>query len=233
MESGFRDMVVEKCVDIFFPRFCAGCGQEGSVWCQGCEQALLLPAPDPACPFCHTPGSDRTCASCREQTFVDGLTTMSSYAFPALRDVLTTWKYHGDEACAVVLERWVRSAAPRLRIPPGMNAVTHVPLHPARARQRGFDQGQRIAEMISHVINLPRKDLLARRRRTASQAGVVSSSRLVGDMDGVFEAHDVPLRVLLCDDVFTSGATMDAAAKCLKEAGAMEVWGFALARSKP
>jgi predicted amidophosphoribosyltransferase len=57
------------------------------------------------------------------------------------------------------------------------------------------------------------------------------SERKLGDLDGAFRARAAsPARVLLCDDVFTSGATLDAAAKCLKQAGAAEVWGFTIAK---
>jgi predicted amidophosphoribosyltransferase len=109
--------------------------------------------------------------------------------------------------------------------------VTHVPLHQVRHRQRGFDQAEIIAREVGEIYGVPVVPLLERVRKTAPQAR--REARQVGEMDEVFtvvSGIEVPKFVLLCDDVFTSGATMDAAAKALKEAGAEMVWGFVLGK---
>ncbi len=109
--------------------------------------------------------------------------------------------------------------------------VTGVPLHVKRARVRGFDQAKMVATWVAETYGLPHETYLRRRVHTLAQAG--QEGRCVGELDGVFDlvpgAH-VPQAVLLCDDVFTSGATMDACARVFKEAGTEQVWGMVLAR---
>jgi predicted amidophosphoribosyltransferase len=140
------------------------------------------------------------------------------------------WKYVGDEAYHDVVERWIHRSD--LTLPLELHApFIPVPLHVTRRRERGFDQAERFAEQVSTMTGRPVASLLTRVQRTSAQAQRGHAERLVGDLDGIFRVTgEVPEAVILCDDVFTSGATMDAAAKCLKEAGAETVWGLVIAR---
>jgi predicted amidophosphoribosyltransferase len=122
-------------------------------------------------------------------------------------------------------------AAARMEPPVKPWVVMPVPLHEVRKRQRGFDQAEVIAQEVGKLYCVPVVPLLERVRKTAPQAR--REARQVGEMDEVFavvSGIEVPKFVLLCDDVFTSGATMDAAARVLKEAGAQMVWGFVLGK---
>ncbi len=242
MEGGIRDMARDlnvktwihqtrdRVLDTFFPRFCVRCSREGSACCESCLEAYVPRAPEASCAFCGTAGSPRTCASCQRETSLDGLTALSAYGDPVVRKALKAWKYVGDEAYRDVVERWVRRSD--LDLPLELSApLVPVPLHVTRRRERGFDQAERFAEQVSTMTGRPYTSLLARIHRTHAQAQRGHAARLVGDLDGIFRIEDdVPEAVILCDDVFTSGATMDAAAKCLKEAGAETVWGLVLAR---
>jgi predicted amidophosphoribosyltransferase len=150
------------------------------------------------------------------------------YADPVLRRAITQWKYAGDPDAWRPLARLVRAHATHLA-PFETFAVSWIPLHADRLRERGFDQAELIAREVAASIGRETKRLLMRKSWTAPQAR--REGRQVGELDGAFVARgDMPSAVLLCDDVFTSGATMDAAAKELKEAGASLVWGFTLAR---
>ena len=112
--------------------------------------------------------------------------------------------------------------------------VTHTPVHASRRRMRGFDQAEVLSNWAGEMFLMPVESLLVRSKKTKPQAKVDHKKRRVGTLYGIFALHpnvsELPRRVLLCDDVFTSGATMDAAAKCLKEAGVEEVWGFVIAK---
>lgn len=164
-------------------------------------------------------------------TYLDGLIALGTYADPLVQGVLKRWKYHGDPAASEIVSRFLTASSAKIsRF--ATDAVTFVPLHPSRRNARGFDQAEKIAESIARVLGVPATPLLRRKVRNAQQAKL--KSRVVGDLDKLFvAAKTVPESVLLCDDVFTSGATMDAAAKALKEAGAREVWGFVLAKGNP
>ncbi|NQV89526.1 MAG: ComF family protein [Parcubacteria group bacterium] len=109
--------------------------------------------------------------------------------------------------------------------------VTNVPLHGRRKRARGFDQAEQVGKWTAALYGLPHANFLTRVIHTLPQAG--QTGRQVGELDLVFAAvpgAQIPEYVLLCDDVFTSGATMDACAKVLKDAGAKQVWGYVLAK---
>lgn len=220
-----------ECLDVFFPRFCAGCGKEGMLWCVDCRETHLLQIVGAMCPFCETKGSWRTCQSCCRETFLDGLMALCWYADPAVRRVLTTWKYVGDRAAEEVVRRWIRQKADHLDGWCQDAVIVPVPLHKRKRCMRGFDQAQVMAQMVAEEIGGEYKNVLRRVRSTLPQAKRGQGERLVGDLDDIFEVvGEVSERVILCDDVFTSGATMDAAAKCLKEHGVKEVRGLVIAK---
>lgn len=232
MARGFRDVAVGSILDLVYPRFCLRCKTEGTMWCQACA-ANFSPLPPPArCPFCHTEGSPRTCADCRPRTSLDGLTAFAPYGNAVVREALTGWKYHGDPELARAVSGWIRQTAATRDVASFFRGavVTCVPLHAARRRHRGFDQAEEIARTLAVAMGAEFRPLLARVEATSPQAARAASDRLVGDLDHAFAAvGHVPRRVVLCDDVCTSGATMDAAARALKSAGAERVWGFAIA----
>lgn len=201
--------------------------------CQSCI-TVWTPVPAPvSCGFCETKGSARTCYGCSQETYLDGLTFYLPYGNVVLRKLLTSWKYHGDRDVELVLERLLARAISWMEPPVKPWVVTYVPLHDVRRRQRGFDQAQVIAQMVGKLFGVPVVPMLRRVQKTSPQARRGHTQRQVGEMDEVFEVvggFELPPHVLLCDDVFTSGTTMDAAAKILKESGVETVWGTVLAR---
>jgi len=227
MESRLRDLAVEA----LFPRFCASCKREGALMCETCL-GYWTPVPKPAsCGFCGTSGSARTCGRCREHVYLDGLSAFAPYANPVLRSLIGSWKYHRDQSVEPVFKRFLRQGQPYMAPPAHAWHVTSVPLHVRRARVRGFDQAAQVGQWTASLYGLPHQTLLRRTVHTLPQAG--QEGRQVGELDAVFDlvpGIEVPENVLLCDDVFTSGATMDACARVLKEAGAKQVWGYVLAK---
>ncbi len=150
-----------------------------------------------------------------------------------MRSLIVSWKFHGDRSVENVFVKSLRRAAPRMQPPLAPYWVTWVPLHESRLRARGFDQAQQVATWVGEIFGLPVEVLVCRKQKTAQQSRTSHGQRRVGEMDDVFELLPgivVPDHVLLCDDVFTSGTTMDAVARLLKEHGAKTVWGFTLAK---
>ena len=217
--------------NMLFPHFCLHCDREGDLLCGHCQEVYQPRIPKPSCPFCQSSGSDRVCAECLKTTSLDGLSTIASYADPCVREAIHLWKYHGDETAFEVLQRWISSQAIRLHIPLSCSSIVPIPLHKRRKRFRGFDQAQVLSKAFSRSFGLTHYECLERRYMTAPQAVRHHKVRAVDDLEGIFEVKgEVPPAVLLCDDVFTSGATMNAAAQCLKNHGAKEVWGLVLAK---
>ena len=228
MESQLSRLVVES----VFPRFCVGCRREGSLWCEICDELQVQFFLSPSCPFCSRKGSNRTCQDCKSYTYLDGLTAMGPYAITKIKEAIKLWKYYQDRFIEPIIFKWLQQELSRMNLPIMPFYATHVPLHFKKERERGFDQARCVAEWTEKLFGIFVEDLLVRQVRTVSQAR--QETRKIGELDHIFEIHpdvvEVPENILLCDDVFTSGATMDAAARRLKESGAKMVWGFVVAR---
>lgn len=229
MESRLCHLAIEA----LFPRFCVSCKREGSLMCPSCLEFWTPVPPQASCPFCAREGSFRTCTSCRHDVYLDGLSYFVPYGNAIFRELLRSWKYHGDRSVEEIFLRSLRRAAPRMGPPLAPYWVTHVPLHVTRERLRGFDQASQVAAWAREIFGLPTEALVRRVHKTKPRVQKSHEQRRVGEMDGMFELIDgvhVPEHILLCDDVFTSGSTIDAVARLLKEKGAVSVWGFTLAK---
>ncbi len=109
-----------------------------------------------------------------------------------------------------------------------------VPLHQKRLRERGYNQSSLLAQGLGKLSNLPVvDDCLIRQRHAPPQARTTTVDERRSNVANAFSCRDGRLQdkqVLLVDDVSTSGATLDACARALKETGAISVWGLVLAR---
>lgn len=216
-----------------FPVYCLVCRDEGWKFCENCQRETTIEVAPSCCPFCHEANlTGETCKNCAQKTFLDGCTTLSFYHDPVLRGLLQNWKFNGDEVAGRALIDWLKNF-PLAEILPAFDwQVISIPLHEAKQRERGFNQADEIARAVAEEIGSRHLDLLSRIEWTDPQARRSAEDRKVGDLDGIFAVNGlVPPYVLICDDVLTSGATMDAAAKVLKEAGAQKVWGFTIVRA--
>lgn len=215
-------------LDALFPRFCVFCGAEGGLVCPPCEKKTpsLFRA---TCPVCGTSDAWTTCLTCKDATPLLGVRSFYAYADPAVRRLIEAWKYTKDADAARVIESWVHQRE-ELPLWHGF-VVTHVPLHEQKRRSRGFDQAKMFADIIAQTHHILCVELLERMVYTKPQATYSHAKRQDRSWQGVFRAiPPVPERVLLCDDVYTTGGTMSAAARVLKAAGAKEIWGLTLAR---
>jgi ComF family protein len=158
----------------------------------------------------------------------------ATYSGPA-RDALHAFKYRGERRLAVPLggslaERWRRAGA-------GGDRITWVPVHPARRRDRGFDQAEELARSMAAVLDLPVAGSLERRRRTTAQHALGRDERAsnVGDVFGVVPAQRAQTSgrwLIVVDDILTTGATMAGCARALLGAGAVGVSGIVVARDR-
>jgi competence protein ComFC len=109
-----------------------------------------------------------------------------------------------------------------------------VPLHPSRLRERGYNQSELICHELGKLAGLPVvSNCLVRKRHSPPQARTATASQRRANVAGAFACRDqrfLNKRVLLIDDVATSGATLDACADVLKASGAGSVWGLTIAR---
>lgn len=151
------------------------------------------------------------------------------YAFPVDK-LIQAYKYHHQLALARLFGTLLSQA---VRDQPRPDAILPMPLHAARLRERGFNQAQEIAKFIAKDMGLPLAARSASRVvNTASQATLDWDGRKK-NMRGAFAcaANLHGQHLALVDDVMTSGATLDALSKTLKQAGAREISVWVVARA--
>lgn len=110
--------------------------------------------------------------------------------------------------------------------------IAPVPLYPKREKERGFNQAEVIAKIVARQWALGASNLLIRIRDTGRQVGRTKEERLKA-VERAFEINkklQIPKQVLLVDDVWTMGATMNECARVLRRVGVRSVWGLVLAR---
>jgi len=112
-----------------------------------------------------------------------------------------------------------------------------LPLHPSREKERGFNQSELLAEIISKTFNLPlEKNILIRAKNTRAQAELTDWEERQANLQNAFTVADPEnlkgKNIILVDDVYTSGATMSAAAETLHKAGAKKIIGLVLAKTR-
>jgi competence protein ComFC len=147
------------------------------------------------------------------------------------REAVHTLKYHGRYAISGMMGRLMAIAAEEET---DVTLVTHVPLHSSRRRERGFDQSAKLAKNVADALRVPYRGECLRRSRKTRQQALLSREERVRNVAGAFLAGH-PMNhesVLLVDDVLTTGATLQAAANALREAGAEGVIGLVFAHAE-
>jgi len=194
--------------DAFFPRYCVKCDSEGSLLCLTCTADSSLDGP----PF--------------------------AYANPIVRKLICAWKYNGDEEALermMVLIRargdsWkVLSAAKKIE------AIVPIPLSKWKERRRGFNQARDGAKAIGGFLQLPVIDILERKHRWFAQANSSHELRGKAFIKNPFSMRAgsiIPKRIMIFDDVETTGATMSAAEEILRNAGVEEIERISIARGQ-
>jgi ComF family protein len=229
-------MPLADLLDVLFPPTCVGCARVlpgRAPFCERCEREVEG-LPEPHCLTCAEPGEHREgrCPRCalRPPPFTRAFAPYL-HAGPVSRAVHQLKYEDHPELAGPLGALLARSAVDFLAEAPG--DVCPVPLHPSRLTERKYDQAFLLARSLAQASGrrfLP--DALRRARATPRQVGRSEAER-EENVEGAFLAPR-PLqgaRVLLVDDVFTTGATARAAAGALQAAGAGEVWVLTLARA--
>lgn len=205
--------LIEKARDLFFPKFCVGCGVEGDWLCREC---LMTPS---------SPQTEKAVAN------LDGVTALFDYGENPVSKLIKTFKYNYLLDTVEIFKKIIINA--KFDNTWSDFVIIPVPLHARRQRERGFNQSEIIAKLFSEKLGLKINTNLRRVIYTAQQAKLSGEERRKNLKDAfIFNASEgrVPEKVLLVDDVFTTGATMQECTKVLKNNGVKIVWGLALAR---
>ena len=211
---------------------CLVCGEPGANGRDLCTDCLAaLPRQGPACPRCALPmPHPGTCGECLQRPPpLDAAHAAFDYAFPLDR-LLPRLKFHRDFAAGRVLAQCM---AERYASLPRPDALLPVPLHRARLRRRGYDQALELAAPLARRLRIPLlADTLQRTRATSPQSELDAVARQRNLRHAFAVRADAPLpdHVVLVDDVMTTGATLEAAAKTLRRAGVARVDAWVCAR---
>ncbi len=234
---------------VLFPAPCRVCGDtlltaSRIPICGDCLDSLR-PLSQPICRQCGRPFVSPLaglvphpqCRLCRKGTYAfDAARSYGPYELPMVRAILLL-KY----SSVPPLGQWfaARLAEVAAREPEifAADVVVPVPLHPTRLRERGYNQAELIAQPLAQRLSLPcRSYLLVRTKPRPNKLKLTRHERweTVRGAYAIREGAQVDnLRVLLVDDVFTSGATLDTCARALRRAGAAKILGLTVARVVP
>lgn len=220
-----------RALDLVFPPRCVGCEEFGALVCELC-QGTMTPAAPPRCEVCwtlHDPSA--RCWRCREQKPVfSGLRSAVLYEGVS-RDAVLALKFRGLSSIAPVLAAGMAASVQQWN--PAIDAVVPVPLAPARRRRRGYDQAELLAKELARLIDAPcETHALARRTATPPQTEQPDPIARRRNVENAFAPgrRRILGRVLLVDDVVTTGSTLDACARVLLDEGADEVYALTFAR---
>jgi len=227
---------------LLYPPVCASCLGDvaaGRYLCSDCDARLLRIRP-PFCAKCSEPYSGAidsafTCANCAHRTLHFEAAVAAYRSRGLVRRLLLEFKYHRQIYLRHLVMEWLVAALEDDRLRDReFDMIVPVPLHPARERERGFNQSALLAELLSAHTKVPVRSVLERTRYTTTQTAFDRAERMQ-NLHGAFRLRknaDVrDSRVLLIDDILTTGSTLSECARILKTAGARSVHAATAARA--
>jgi len=235
--------VKEFLLNLLFPLYCINCQREKNYLCQDCFSLIDI-STSQHCPFCSPAKivlDGKTCYSCRKSKKLTGLFCAASYQNFIIKKSISQFKYEPYiKELAKPLASLIIQHFQLLDYPPSFFrdrsdfALIPVPLHKKRRRWRGFNQAEEIALQLSLFFKMPLiSDCLLKTKQTLPQVQLSEKER-TDNVKSAFVCQNKNLikekKILLVDDVFTTGSTMEECARVLKDSGAKEVWGIAVAR---
>jgi ComF family protein len=207
-------------LDLVLPQRCVVCGRRGTQLCSACLSELPRIEP-PLCERCGTPTAwpVRRCRDCAGRRLAFASARGAVHYDDAVRAFIAAWKERALRRLAAAAVSVVIEVVPS----PAVEVVTFVPPDPDRGLKRGHHPPRQLAELLAARWGLPVASPLRRRRAAKRQRGLSRTERR-RNVVGIFAANGpVPRSIALVDDVYTSGATANAAASALRRAGARRV----------
>ncbi len=212
-----KDFVLE----LFFPSFCLNCQKLGPLLCQDCYNDLK---------FYFSQNKIQEIESNLKVIYFNGLQIMAKFE-GSLAKLIKALKYQDSKNIASLLSRMLW----RHLIVPQADLITFIPLHPYKLRTRGYNQCQEIALEFGKLSNIPVKNLLERTKNSLAQAKIKNQQERLQRMQNIFQIRNKykdlikNKTIILIDDVLTTGATLNAASKTLKDSGTKAIFGLIIA----
>ena len=221
-----------KTVDFIYPPVCAGCGAPGSIWCKDCQEKVHEIG-DKICPICGIlEKSGNLCPECQSSSPpYSALRSWAIFEGP-LRTALLSLKYKSDLGLGNIF------SIPLINLIQSnhwnFDCIIPMPISKAHKKTRGYNQSSLIARPIALALNKPLlQESVIRIKETKSQVNLSRSERFK-NLQSAFLGNPAKLlskKVLLVDDITTTGATMISCAQALKDAGCDQVFCLTVART--
>jgi ComF family protein len=211
-------------LDWLFPPICQGCGKIGQWCCTGCLAKIEF-YPNPVATTLTEPAIDQILAA--------------TYFQPPISHIIKSLKYRDVRDLGQWLGQWLYEVVPI----PIVDYLSAIPLHPSKQALRGYNQTELIAQSLAAYLRVPYLPVLIKTQATQAQATVTDKAERLRHLAGTFSIRPEfnqnvfvdrlkGSHILLIDDVVTTGATLDAAASVLKQIGARQVTGLAVAHGQ-
>lgn len=215
-------------LNLLFPKFCFGCHREGYYLCQDCKSILDI-------------------SGFHQTLRIEGLEDLyfsTEYKNPLLKNLIQSFKYQPFiKELSLPLSSLIINHFQLLDSPPLFYeeksdfSLIPIPLEKRRLRWRGFNQAEEIAKKLSEFLGLPLvNDVLIKEQETLPQAKLSDRERRENVLNSFFCKNKEKIlgkKILLVDDIYTTGSTMKEAAKVLKKSGTKKIIGIVIARAKP
>ncbi|MFV9510512.1 ComF family protein [Tepidibacillus sp. LV47] len=216
--------------------------------CMTCKEQMEIP-PFPYCHHCHKPldhvastkinqSSDPyLCLDCQYQSNHTIVMNRSAVLYNEfMKDSIALYKYRGKESLSIVFSRLLKLAYDQYYQNVSIDVITYVPLHPNRLQERSFNQAEQLAMGLSRMIGIPVVNSLERVKETHKQSKSGKWERF-SEIENAFQVKEQIIgqiqgkTILMIDDIYTTGATLNECAKVLAHSGASKVYTLTLARA--
>ena len=221
-----------KAVDFVYPPSCSGCGKPGSLWCSDCQhstQRIL----SPICEICGYPIlKPGVCKNC--QTTRPPFTFLRSFAEynGALEKAVKSIKYHSNLGLGLIFAEYLSEMVSNLNW--DFDCIVPIPISKEHLRSRGYNQTSVFARPLALMLNKPiNENSVIRTKNTLSQVHLTREERFT-NLQSAFSVNSATLigkKVLVVDDISTTGATLISCSKVLMDSGCNEVFCLTIART--
>ncbi|MCX6345498.1 MAG: ComF family protein [Armatimonadetes bacterium] len=222
-------------LDLIYPPFCLVCNTAGEDYlCAKCIESIDIIGPV-HCHTCGMPTEKFKCSDCQVREYSFESAASAGVFDGTLREAIHQLKYNSRTALADPLAEIMVRSFPDTRLAGRIDIVVPIPIHRSRHLERGFNQAEELASRFCRRLRLTLStNALVKTKKTQHQVDLPQDLRYT-NVQGVFRVNNpasiAGKRVLLIDDVITTGSTLSEAAKALTGAGATSVCAYTLARS--
>jgi len=220
-------------LDLIFPISCIVCGKDGLFLCLDCQQKLTK-LDNQVCLVCYKPAPfGKTHPNCVSRNTVDGAIASLTYKDLRVHKIIQTFKYSFVFDLAASLSNFIVETIEKQNLSNYFKdfVIVPVPLHQRRFNWRGFNQSELLATTLAKKLNAPMVTNLIQRKKFTKPQVNLSQGERKKNLENAFEllSDVIDKKILLVDDLVTSGATANELSKLLKKSKASEVWVVSIA----